>query len=296
MILPEPAGGERCGRVVSCHRRHFGVRAGDQELRCILKGRSREVACGDRVWVRETAPGEGVIIRADPRGSLLFRSDGRREKLIAANVSLVVAVLAALPKPNEELLSRCLAVAESQNIGAVILLNKVDLPEAEDALHLLRPYVELGYPLVTLCAKRDVGPLLPHLRGQTSVLVGQSGVGKSTLINRLVPEARAAVSEISVRGSMGRQTTTATRLFSLDAQTHVIDSPGFQEFGLAHLSAGQLEAGFREFCPFFGNCRFRDCAHLGEQGCGIAMAAERGQVRPERLEIYRRLRRLLEPR
>jgi ribosome biogenesis GTPase len=230
-----------------------------------------------------------VIEAAATRSTLLYRSDRARQKLVAANVTQIVVVVAPVPAFYEDLLNRCLAAAEHGAMAALIALNKMDLPQAPQALDALAHYRELGYRLVTLSAKRDLAPLVAHLSGQTSVLVGQSGMGKSTIINRLLPEAAVRVAEISTALDSGRHTTTHARLYHLDSASHVIDSPGIQEFGLHHLDAPELAHAFVEFRAWLGHCRFRDCKHLSEPGCAIAAACKRGKINEGRLASYRQL-------
>ncbi|HEU5282471.1 MAG TPA: ribosome small subunit-dependent GTPase A [Burkholderiales bacterium] len=279
------------GRVVAAHGRHYLVELADgSEIACFPRGKKSLIACGDRVAVLSTAKGQGVIEAVDPRRSLLYRSDQHREKLIAANVTQMIAVLAAVPSFYEELLIRCLAAAEHQGIRALIVLNKFDLvEESARARAALEPYRALGYEVLPLIAKREVAPLRAHLQGHTSVLVGQSGMGKSTIVNALVPGAAAAVSDISAALDSGRHTTTHARLYRLDAHSALIDSPGLQEFGLGHVPLRELDRTFVEFRPLLGSCRFNDCLHRGEPDCAVAAAAERGEIRSQRLTVYRRL-------
>lgn len=275
--------------VAAFGRRHLVELDGGELLDCVTRGRRGDYACGDRVEVAPCGPGQGVIERLAPRSSLLYRSDRVRQKLIAANVTQVVIVVAPVPPWHEDLLNRCLAAAEHARVRALILLNKRDLPEAEAAVEALEPWRRLGYLVLAISAKQDATPLLEHLRGHTTVLVGQSGMGKSTLINALVPRADARVGEISAALGSGRHTTTHARLYHLEPGTDLIDSPGMQEFGLHHLDDEALQHAFVEFRPFLGHCRFRDCRHLSEPGCAIAEACARGEISERRLESYRTL-------
>ena len=278
------------GAIVASFGRQFSVELGDGALvTCVTRGKRTDIACGDRVAIAMTAPDQGVIESTGPRASLFYRSDIQREKLIAANVTQIVIVLATAPAFHPELLDRCLAAAEHEKIRALIALNKMDLAASPAALQSLEPYRALGYDVLPLAAKIDIAPLRAQLAGHVSVLVGQSGMGKSTIINRLLPDAAARVGELSAALASGRHTTTHARLYPLDASSHIIDSPGLQEFGLHHLSPQDLEHGFVEFRPRLGHCKFNDCKHLSEPGCAITAAVERGDIHPQRVESYRKL-------
>lgn len=281
------AQGRVAGRVVAAHGKRYQVELGDgRVLGCVTRGKKTGVACGDRVEVTPTGPAEGVIETVAPRSSVLYRSDPYRQKVIAANVSQVIVVVAAVPSFYEELLNRALVAAEAAHLKSVIVLNKTDLPETVQAEARLALYGGLGYPLVKLSAKTDVSPLRPYLAGQVSVLVGQSGMGKSTLVNALVPGAHAATREISQALDSGRHTTTHATLYHLDASSDLIDSPGLQEFGLYHLSPEDVAQAFVEFRPHLGHCRFHNCRHLVEPGCAILEAIQTGTVSPRRLAAY----------
>jgi ribosome biogenesis GTPase / thiamine phosphate phosphatase len=276
------------GTVVAAFGRSYEIALDSGErLSALPRGKRSEIACGDRVAIVRTGDGQGVIEAADPRSSLLWRSDAFRQKLIAANVTQIVVVLAVWPAWYEELLNRCLVAAEHGRIAATIVLNKVDLPDAPAVIADLADYTTLGYPLLPLTATTSVDALRERLDGHTSVLVGQSGMGKSTIVNALLPDARAAVGEVSEWLVSGRHTTTHARLYSLDEHTRLIDSPGLQAFGLAHLTRTDLDHAFVEFRPFIGGCRFANCRHAGEPGCAIDAAAADGRIAPRRLAAYR---------
>lgn len=281
----------QAGTVVAAFGRQYEIELDGGGLAlCYPRGKKSHVACGDRVTVELSAPDHGVIAAVAPRRSLLYRSDAFRQKLFAANATQAIIVVAAAPSFSDELVTRCIVAAEQQHMRVAIVLNKIDLVDkAEAARRQLEPFRALGYPVVELCAQRDVAALRPHLAGQCSVLVGQSGMGKSTLINALLPEAQAAVREISEALDSGKHTTTHARLYRLDTETSIIDSPGMQEFGLAHLTRAEIEQGFREFHPYLDKCRFRDCRHDREPDCALRTAMAAGSITPRRLEQYHAL-------
>lgn len=280
------------GTIVAAFGRQFEVRdADDVRWRCVTRGKRTNFACGDEVEFSPTSAGEGVIQQAGARRSLLHRSDAFKEKLLAANVTQIFIVVATEPGFSDELISRCLCAAENQHLKAHIVLNKIDLldrlPSARERLKL---FSDLGYPVIEIAAHESTRALEPLLVGETSILVGQSGMGKSTLTNALVPEANAATREISDALDTGKHTTTATRLYPLPCGGALIDSPGVQAFGLAHFDQQDLAAAFREFEPYLGHCRFRDCRHEQEPGCALRGAVEAGAIAERRFAHYRVLR------
>lgn len=279
-----------CGLVVATHGRHFAVELAHGEvLACATRGRRGNVVCGDRVHVLRTSANQAVIEAVEPRSSVLFRSDAYRQKLFAANVTQVVVVVAPWPAFSHDLLVRCLVGAEHAGAKSLVVLNKSDLPQAAAVRQRLAPYPAIGYDVLPLAARLDTSPLLPRLEGHTSVLVGESGMGKSTIVNRLLPDARAATADVSSALAAGKHTTTHTRLYHLDAHTRIVDAPGIQLFGLHHIDPADLARAFPDFRPWLGRCRFANCRHLHEPDCTVAQAARDGAIAEQRLQAYRRL-------
>jgi ribosome biogenesis GTPase len=280
------------GTIVAAHGRQFLVQLADGgTLLCFPRGKKSELACGDRITGQRSGDGQGVIDTIEERHTLLYRSNEFKQKLIAANVTQIIIVVATEPSFSDELITRCLVAAESQDMKALIVLNKCDLADRVAAtLPMLAPFEKLGYPVLRVSARADAQALHPYLSGHTSVFVGQSGMGKSTLTNALIPHANAPTREISDALDTGKHTTTHATLYRLDADSTLIDSPGLQEFGLRHLSPGAIEHGFPELRPLLGQCRFRNCHHDREPDCAVQAAVKTGGIDPHRYAVFRSLR------
>ncbi len=286
--------GRLSGRIVAVHGKHSLVETADGRYDCVTRGKKGGIACGDRVEIKLTSLDAGVIEKNLPRDNLLYRSDRFHTKLLASNLDQVFIVTAAVPSPDLGLLDRCLVACEAAGIPARIVVNKTDLPETPAWLEKLQPYEAMGYPLIPLAAIRDIGPLVERLAGKTSILVGASGVGKSTLVNALVPEAEIATQEVSEALDTGKHTTTHTRLYHLPGGGALIDSPGMQEFALGHLKQDDIQAAFPEFRPLIGQCRFYNCRHLKEPNCALLAAVEDGRILRQRWRCYENLCRELD--
>ena len=279
------------GTVVAAYGKRFQVELPDKKrISCVTRGKKTDLACGDVVTIELTDKHEGVIEATLTRKTLLYRSNAFKSKILAANVTQIIIVLATQPSFYEALLNRCLIAAEAANIKPLIVLNKCDLADSNEAKQKLALYTSLGYQVLTLSAKEDISALKPYLQGEASILVGQSGMGKSTIINALLPNEDVRTREVSHTLDSGKHTTTAAHLYHIDEHSQLIDSPGLQEFGLHHLSTDELEHAFIEFRPFLGKCRFNNCKHLQEPDCAIKDAVSSGQVTSERLAIYQMLR------
>ena len=286
-------------RIIASHGRHYVARDSDGKLwHCIARGKKREVAVNDLVHLTDlgnsgdVSQPQAVIEQIEPRRNLFKRSDQFKEKAIAANVDQVWFVVATEPSFDPELLSRCQIACAAEDIDFVIILNKADLadllPRAEA---LLEPFARIGIPLIQTSTLDGHGldRLRHQISGRSTALTGQSGMGKSSLINALVPDAKATIGEISHFLDTGRHTTTTVQAYQQDANTTIIDVPGLQVFGLSHLSDEQILLAFPEFRPHLGDCRFRDCRHDQDPGCALRTAVDNGSATEPRLALLRRL-------
>ena len=281
------------GRVVGSHGRHVMVETDEGErVICHPRGKKSQAVVGDRVAWAPTGD-EGSIEKVLERRNLFYRQDEIRTKSFAANLDLVLILVAAEPEFSESQLSRALIAAEAERITAVIALNKSDLVEPfERAWRRLLPYQQMGYGVLPLSLRQskdvDREHLLKHLHGKATLVLGPSGAGKSTLINLLVPGASAQTGEVSQALNSGKHTTTTTTWYWLEkeAGTALIDSPGFQEFGLHHIDPMHLTALMPDLKPHVAQCRFYNCTHLHEPGCGVIAAMQAGAITPNRYRIY----------
>lgn len=283
------------GRVIAAHGRHYSIEIeGGTLIKCFPRGKKNDAAVGDYVIISRQGQDEGALESILERKNLLFRSDESKSKQFAANVDQLLIVIAVEPAFSDDLLGRALAGAWSADIAPIILLNKVDLIEGMPAAQArLAPFRSLGVPIIGICARDPVSvhnQVLPLLKEKTSLLLGQSAMGKSTLLNTLAPLAQAATQAHSVALGAGRHTTTSTRLYHLpESGGDLIDSPGFQGFGLLHLSREEIERGFPEFSAHREHCRFYNCTHQHEPGCGVLAALARQDIDPARHALYVRL-------
>lgn len=282
------------GTIIAAHGRHYLADIDGRKLQCVTRGKKTNIAVGDVVNLKMTSGDQAVIESITERKTLLYRSDQYKSKLLAANLTRLFIVVATEPGFADDLISRSLVAAEAAGIEAHLILNKTDVAELlPKARERLLAYTSLGYPMHEVSARANpehaVATLMPLLEGQSSIFIGQSGMGKSSLINLLVPDADIAVREISAALDTGKHTTTFTRLYALKDGASIIDSPGFQEFGLYHLTEGMLERAFVEFKPYLGGCKFYNCRHLIEPQCAVLTAVAEGKIARFRHTLYGQL-------
>ncbi|MDC8770971.1 ribosome small subunit-dependent GTPase A [Roseateles albus] len=281
------------GLVVRGHGRHYIVESQDGLRRvCHPRGKKSDCVVGDLVRWAPSGSDEGVVEAVEPRRNLLFRQDEWKTKSFAANVDQLLILVGVEPVFSETQLCRALIAAEAAGISTTIALNKIDLPGTAAARERLAPYRAMELPMMELALTADregsVALLTPWLAGKKTFVMGPSGTGKSTLINLLIPDAKAQVGEISVALNSGRHTTTTTQWYWVDAerQTALIDSPGFQEFGVKQVEPMQLPLLMPDLRKHAGNCRFYNCTHQHEPGCGVRDAVEAGLISASRYRIY----------
>jgi ribosome biogenesis GTPase / thiamine phosphate phosphatase len=283
---------EELGLVVAGHGRHYVVETSrGSHIICHPRGKKSDCVVGDRVRWQSTGD-EGVIERIEPRRNLLFRQDAWKTKSFAANLDQIMVMVASEPVFSESQLARALIAAQSAKISACIVLNKADLASISQAQKRLKPYSAMGYEVLELSLKtypeQAQEALLPRLKNRTTLVLGPSGTGKSTMINLLAPQAKAQVGEISQALNSGRHTTTSTHWYWIEQhnQTALIDSPGFQEFGLKHIPAQDLPKLMPDFDSNNSGCKFYNCTHLHEPDCGVQAALKRGEITESRHRIY----------
>lgn len=292
-------GPEQHGIIISHYGKLVDVEALDGAdagaiVRCHMRTHLGQLVTGDRVIWRKSSDA-GVVVALEARSSELKRPNNHGElKPVAANIDAILIVVAVEPRAHASLIDRYLVAAELSEIEPVIVLNKTDLINEENAqwiLPMIDTYIDIGYKIIYASTSTNHGldELLEFLSGRTTVFVGQSGVGKSSLVNALLPGVDMKVGALSETHKKGKHTTTTARLFHIPGGGDLIDSPGIREFGLWHIDPERLLDGFKEFRPYIGHCKFRDCAHEEEPGCAFDDALESGAVSEQRFTSYKQI-------
>ncbi len=283
---------ERAGTVVVAHRRHVVIEAEGVLRHAWLRANLGAVACGDEVVWQEASGNEAVVLAIQPRRSVLGRPGiNGHARPFAANIDRMVVVAAVEPAPVWSLVDACLAAAELLGIAPVVLINKCDLMTAATTASLgeaLAVYRRIGYAVIeaSVRAAHGLDALYAALAGHTAILIGQSGVGKSSLVKALLPDREVRTQAVSEATGLGRHTTTTATLYPLPCGGRLIDSPGVRRFGLWPMTRAELERGFPEIHAQSGHCRFNDCHHEGEPGCAVREAMARGEIDARRLGSF----------
>jgi len=287
---------EHSGLVIANYGQNVAVENIDRKIiLCNKRQHLDSIVPGDQVlWQSSDDGSSGVVLAVKPRTTVLSRPDARGKlHAVAANIDQMFIVIAPTPAPNQTTIDRYLIAATIQNLTPILVLNKEDLlgsdQQQQDLLKLLQGYKDLGIVTLKLSAtqQQNIDLLRAQLKDKTSVFVGQSGVGKSSLISTLLPDIDIRVGEISELSKLGRHTTTTARLYHLDnMQGSIIDSPGMREFPLWSLDTASLAHSFVEFRPFLDDCKFRNCTHTKEPSCGLLQAANAGKISSARLLSY----------
>lgn len=263
-------------------------------VRCFVRANIPALVTGDKIVWRPAEP-QGVVVALEPRQSELIRPDNYGKlRPVAANIDRIGVVFAVQPTPKSNLLDRYLVAAEAQGIEPFLVLNKTDLLDQQvnlDIDSIVQSYKSIGYRVISVSAENNDGmdELKTYITDKSCIFVGQSGVGKSSLINQLVPENNSAVGALSEATNEGTHTTTASKLIHLDTGGVIIDSPGIREFALTHLDKETIIYGFKDFRPFLGHCKFRDCNHENDDGCALIAAVAAGKLQQHRLDNYRQI-------
>lgn len=295
-LITDTSGPEQIGRIVAHYGANLDVEDEQQQVHhCLVRANLPPLVCGDHVTWQSTGKELGIITSLVPRSSLLARPDYQGNlKPVAANIDQILIVAAPQPGIDQDMINRYLVAAELTNIKPIIVINKTDLiseNKHNSVTQQLETYHKIGYQIIYTSTKQHHGldDLIAELKDKTSIFVGQSGVGKSSLIKIFIPDADIRVGELSKATGLGKHTTSVTVLYHLGKGGDIIDSPGVREFGLGNVSPEQLAEGFVEFKPYLGHCKFKDCKHLQEPDCAIKHAVDNGEIMQQRYESFQRL-------
>lgn len=282
------------GTVIAVYGQHYLVKCNEKKIRCIIQRKKNNAVVGDSVQFKYISSNQAIIETINQRSTLLYRSNQYQTKFLAANITQLFIVVATEPNFSDDLVSRALVAAESIGITAFTILNKSDIKNnLQNIRQRLQIYAKLGYPILevsALTAPDETRTLLiPLLKNRSTIFIGQSGMGKSSIIKLIIPDANIVTQEISTSLHTGKHTTTLIRLYSFANDSIVIDSPGFHKFGLYQLNENVLKQAFREFAPYLGHCRFYNCHHLTEPGCALLAAVKNKHIASIRHVLYSKL-------
>lgn len=279
------------GLITYSYGYQYIVEANNQTYQTVSKGKKTEYVVGDEVELKIINDKQAQILELIPRTNLIYRSDQNRSKIIASNLDQIIIVIAVKPNFNINFLNSCLVAAEVSEVTPLILINKSDLVETTEFAQNIRNLYQdkLGYNILLQSALTDCHELRPYLSGKRSLLIGQSGVGKSTITNKIHPDANARTGEIAKFENSGCHTTTNATLYHIDSTTELIDCPGLQEFGLFHVELSELAEYLPEMREYLGKCRFNNCIHQNEPNCAVIAAVKDGQITEQRYIFYRNL-------
>ena len=296
LLSQKGLGPEQTGEVITNFGQSLLIEDQNKALfRCVARQNLGPIVCGDKVIWQASDDNEGVIIAVEERQSLLQKPGfGGKLKPMAANINQIVIVSAVQPVPNPYLIDRYLVAAENLPATPIILINKIDLLNQQNSANIeqiVNDYQAIGYQVISASKITDDGfdDLLNALKTHTSIFVGLSGVGKSSLINQLIPKLNIRVGELSEASGEGTHTTTSSTLYRLPCNGKLIDSPGVRDFGLWNTSAEDILYGFIEFREYIGHCKFSNCSHQHEPGCAILQALEEGKISPQRFNSYQKI-------
>ena len=279
------------GQITTSYGRLFIVEIDGQYYEAVTRGKKTEFVVGDKILAQIINHKQVQIMQLHERENLIYRSDHNRSKMIASNINQILIVIAIKPSFNLNFLNSCLVAAEASNIEPVIIVNKTDLPETAEFLQkIIQLYKnELNYNVITMSANSSCDILKPLLTNKSSLLIGQSGVGKSTITNQIIINANARVAQITKAETSGSHTTTNAQLYHINSTSDLIDCPGLQEFGLYHLDIERIGEYFPELREYLGKCRFRNCLHQNEPNCPIIEAAKHNKIDKNRLTLLQQI-------
>ncbi len=279
------------GLIISSYGRQFIVEYQNKNYQAVTKGKKTEFVVGDKVELKLINDEQVQIVQVIERENLIYRSDHNRSKIIASNLDQIIIVVAVKPNFNLSFLNSCLICAEESQIEPLIVINKMDLPESTEFANKLKAVFneQLKYQILELSAVDNCEQLMPYLIGKRTLLIGQSGMGKSTITNQICPEAGARTGEITKYENSGCHTTTNATLYHIDGNSDLTDCPGLQEFGLYHIELTQFAEYFPEMREFLGGCKFNNCVHLNEPACAVRQAVESKIIDQQRYEFYQRI-------